>query len=598
LGKIILPPYGMDLLDLDQIQREITGDCKSKISPEYLPHLYIEKYQDKTILVIWAPAGDNRPYESPRRDKPGKAYWVRSGSSTIEAEGDIKRQLIELAAKIPYDDRRNLTTSIEDISSILVKKFLNDIRSHLSLIDIPSIDVYRKLRLTVPVNDHEIPRNFSLLFFNEDPGRFFPGSHIEVVQFGDDAGGNLIEEKEFRGPLPDQIHACLNYLNGFGGSLIRKIEGQAEVERTVPYPYEAMEEVIVNAVYHRSYESLEPIKVYLFPDRMEITSYPGPVPGIKMEHLKEGKTPAVPARNRRIGELLKDLRLAEMRGSGIPKIQRKMLENGSPKPQFDFDEDSRTYFRVVLPVHPRFQVIHSIREAAHLWAIGEKNNAIALLERAFSRQPNSGALASQLIEYYFGFDNPSFAYKVINTFEKEHNKGEINLPYLTMAKMLIDNNKPRESTEFLRKIIPSQNIRDIIEAAILRKRMHDYKGAHELFKKASEINPNDPKMLLDFAQTKIYLAKGLYGRGEHLSKKRLNKEAVELLRRAIQLSPEEYKFTSSWCWFELARALEWLREPHSDVEAALLKSRSLLPEEPKFIEYYDRWKEKQKNQIN
>src|SRR5208283_3071559 len=70
---------------------------------------------------------------------------------------------------------------------------------------------------------------------------------IEVVQFGDDAGGDLIEEKKFPGPLPGQIKSSLNYLDGSGGNLPRKIAGQAEVERTVAYPYEAMEEAIVNA---------------------------------------------------------------------------------------------------------------------------------------------------------------------------------------------------------------------------------------------------------------------------------------------------------------------------------------------------------------
>ncbi|VVB88976.1 IstB-like ATP binding protein [uncultured archaeon] len=64
-----------------------------------------------------------------------------------------------------------------------------------------------------------------------------------------------------------------------------------------------MEEALVNAVYHRSYEIREPIKVHLYPDRMEIISYPGPVAGIEMHHLQTGGTvPPVQSRNRRIGE--------------------------------------------------------------------------------------------------------------------------------------------------------------------------------------------------------------------------------------------------------------------------------------------------------
>ena len=48
--------------------------------------------------------------------------------------------------------------------------------------------LYRKLRLVDPVNEHEIPRNVTLLFFNENPETFFRGARIEIVQFADDAG--------------------------------------------------------------------------------------------------------------------------------------------------------------------------------------------------------------------------------------------------------------------------------------------------------------------------------------------------------------------------------------------------------------------------
>lgn len=37
----------------------------------------------------------------------------------------------------------------------------------------------------------------------------------------------------------------------------------------------------------------------------------------------------------------------EARGTGIPKVRRAMLQNGSPMPRFDFDE-TRSYFRVTL----------------------------------------------------------------------------------------------------------------------------------------------------------------------------------------------------------------------------------------------------------
>src|SRR5262249_35111908 len=142
-------------------------------------------------------------------------------------------------------------------------------------------ELYRLLKLTARLNDHEVPRNFALLFFTERPDQFFPGARTEIVQFADGAGGDLLEERVIRGPLPQQIQLTLDYLNSMADVLIRKVPRQAEVDRTVAYPYEAMEEALVNAYYHRSYDGVtEPVKVYLYPDRMEIISYPGPVAGI------------------------------------------------------------------------------------------------------------------------------------------------------------------------------------------------------------------------------------------------------------------------------------------------------------------------------
>jgi ATP-dependent DNA helicase RecG len=365
-GRAVLPPQGLGNLDLDRVQKEIRGAC-TRIEPTYQPLVFPTFHQEKPVVVVFAPGGDNRPYQAPEdlavKGSP-RHYYVRRGSETLKADTDARRQLFEVAAKIPFDDRRNLGAQVENISLLLVRRFLHDVQSELLKNIGPGDEhqIYRQMNLLVKVNAHEVPRNVALLFFNEDPDRFFSGARTEIVQFGDDAGGDLLEERVFRGPLATQIQDSLRYLDSLGGTLVQKIPGRAEVERTSPYPYAAMEEAIANAIYHRSYEGPpEPVKIYLYPDRMEITSYPGPVPGIQHQHFEPGHTlPPVPARNRRIGDLLKELRLAEGRGTGIPKIRRRMRENGSPEARFDFDEE-RTYFRVTLPVHPRYEVLNALR---------------------------------------------------------------------------------------------------------------------------------------------------------------------------------------------------------------------------------------------
>src|SRR5207247_5362823 len=122
--------------------------------------------------------------------------------------------------------------------------------------------------------------------------------------------GNKLEEKIFRGPLHHQLRDALTYLrNMVVEERVTKIAGQAEAERVFNYPYEAIEEALVNAVYHRSYELREPIEVRVNPDRIEILSYPGPDPSISLKDLNERRFVTRRYRNRRIGEFLKELDL-------------------------------------------------------------------------------------------------------------------------------------------------------------------------------------------------------------------------------------------------------------------------------------------------
>ena len=115
---------------------------------------------------------------------------------------------------------------------------------------------------------------------------------------------------------------------------------------------------MANAVYHRSYEEREPIEVRISADALVVLSYPGPDRSVRLERLRAGRALPRRYRNRRIGEFLKELGMTEGRSTGIPKILHAMEVNGSPPPEFEFDED-HSYFMVRLPVHPQARSIES-----------------------------------------------------------------------------------------------------------------------------------------------------------------------------------------------------------------------------------------------
>ena len=232
--------------------------------------------------------------------------------------------------------------------------FLRDVGSTLAVnaATMPLLDLGRQMHVIGGPAEAPFPLNVGLLFFNREPHRFFPVTQIDVVWFPDGPGGDKFTEKVFQGPIPRIVREVLDYIRrNYLSETVIKQRDRAEATRVTNFPYEAIEEAVVNAVYHRSYEIREPVEIRITPIDLVVLSFPGPDRSIRMDQLRIGRAVTRRYRNRRIGEFLKELDLTEGRATGIPKILNAMQKNGSPPPEFESDDD-RSYFLVRLPVHP------------------------------------------------------------------------------------------------------------------------------------------------------------------------------------------------------------------------------------------------------
>lgn len=355
-GRPALPPVGIDPNKLDAIQQELLNLGYHRIQPAYHPISAPYEIAGRHVLVIWCPGGQHRPYkaaESLSKDNRVFHYYIRKQSSTVRARGEDERELVSLAARVPFDDRLNQQASVSDLQAALIHVFLRGIGSRLAD-EAPQMDfvqLCRRMNLVDGPDEYLFPRNVGLMFFNEHPEKFFPYTQIDVVHFPEGPAGDKFSEQTFRGPLNRMIEDALRYLRSTTiREFVIKRADRAKADRFFNYPFEAVEEALVNAVYHRSYEEREPIEVRVLPDQITITSYPGADRSISLGDLAAGRVVSRRYRNRRMGELLKELELTEGRGTGIPKIQRVMQLNGSPPAEFRSDED-RTYFTVILPAH-------------------------------------------------------------------------------------------------------------------------------------------------------------------------------------------------------------------------------------------------------
>lgn len=282
-------------------------------------------------------------------------YYLRRYSSTIEAKGEDERELISLTAQVPYDDRVNQNATLSDLSPRLMEEFLREVGSDLAneVAVLPVEALGRQMKVVAGPNEAPLPQNVGLLFFNEHPERFFPVTQIDVVWFPEGAGGDRFEEKIFKGPLGRITRDAINFIQrNYIKETIIKHPQRAEAERFWNFPQAAIEEAVVNAIYHRSYEIREPVEIRISREDLVVLSFPGADRSIRLQDLKKGKAVSRRYRNRRIGEFLKELDLTEGRSTGISKIIKAMAKNGSPAPEFETD-DERSYFLIRLPVHEK-----------------------------------------------------------------------------------------------------------------------------------------------------------------------------------------------------------------------------------------------------
>ncbi len=581
-GRAILPPEGLSESDSAAAESWIRGNC-NRLDPPCAPLLSRETVEGRSILVVWAPASDTKPHRAPNRHGQPR-FWVRVGSETVDAEqrGDLARQLIDQTARVPWDDRRAHDARVEDLRETKVREFLRDVGS--GLIDEPDgREIYRRMRIVARANGHETPRNVGLLFFSNSPEQWFRGASIEVVQFAADRAGDVLEERTFRGGLADQLRDCLNYLENLSASHLQKQPDRSQVRGWVSYPLPALRETLVNALYHRGYDAdqPEPVKVYLHPDRIEVISYPGPVPGIETAHFGADVRvpPEPPARNRRIGEFLKELKLAEGRHTGLPKVFRAMAENGSPAPTFDFDE-TRTWFRATLPAHPEYAALLALRDAAHLRALGQHMEAARRIESAWTANPASANLAVEMIRSHAKNNDVEKAEGVFQKFNDRGPQANVADVANALIDVLFEAGYESRARRILERHGSSLVGQAAIEAGIRARRVRDNRSAHRYFQQAGDAVQGDPRALLEFARAKLYLAQKPARRGSHDVRRRLLGEARKLLERAIQLdaSPAD----RAWAWCELARAMDRQNVPTAEVERAYRKAIEFLPDERRF----------------
>lgn len=134
-GVAVRPVKGIPEYMLDEIQKEMLS-YNNMISPPYFPKAIPLEVDGKWILVIVARTGQQRPYKSPehvtsKKDKKYN-YYIRYLTSSVKANPEQERELINMSDQTPYDCRANHKAAFDDISPVLLEDHLRKTGSRLA----------------------------------------------------------------------------------------------------------------------------------------------------------------------------------------------------------------------------------------------------------------------------------------------------------------------------------------------------------------------------------------------------------------------------------------------------------------------------------
>jgi len=179
-----------------------------------------------------------------------------------------------------------------------------------------------------------VPTYAGILFFGHNPQQHIIQAEVACVLFRETVGASRYADRKFvTGTLQELIDGAEAFLNRYI-AVGARVEGWKRID--IPeYSSEVLREAVINAVVHRDYSKRgESIRVFYYPDRVEVHSPGLLLPGITIEQMERGEVESK-LRNPVLAGLLRDIPgYMERIGSGIRFMLDETKRMGLPAPQF------------------------------------------------------------------------------------------------------------------------------------------------------------------------------------------------------------------------------------------------------------------------
>ena len=257
-------------------------------------------------------------------------YYYRSGSTKQELTGSSLNELLLKKSGKTWDDLIEPRATFDDIDRNTFSAFLKMSEEKgrlLNTVGLSTQQIFEKLLLA----ENGQLKRAALVLFGKSTEQFYPAAFVKIGYWRDN---NILFHDVEQGNLFTLLRNVINKLNN--DYLKQKIhfEGLYRIE-TGEYPREAMREMLLNALVHRSYMGA-PIQIRVYDDKISIWNE-GILPtGTSLESLKRPHSSR--PRNPIIAGVCFKGGLIDAWRSGTVKIIEACLQAGLPEPEF-IEED-------------------------------------------------------------------------------------------------------------------------------------------------------------------------------------------------------------------------------------------------------------------
>ncbi len=273
----------------------------------------------------------------------GRYYW-REGNRTLPIPPRTLRQLLVEKGMVLFESQSPPDATDRDLDEVQIERFAEAFNAASKIEEWEShpgiSEILVQRGCLQEVEGKMRPTYAGLLLFGHTPQRWLPTAQILAARFSGHSFGDRFVKEEMNGSIISQLQQAEKFLLANLQTVVRLI-GMSHQE-VLEYPFEAVRELIVNAIAHRDYNLQgDCIHLNIYSDRLEVTS-PGELPGpITVENILSARY----SRNPVIVQVLADLGYVERLGYGLDRAVTSMRQNSLNPPEF---EESAGTFRVTL----------------------------------------------------------------------------------------------------------------------------------------------------------------------------------------------------------------------------------------------------------